>query len=97
VIKEISHLTINNVFPVLNSILNDFSVNFFLISAVIFLEIDVRKICGHRFFCDRYCCLIVEQVVFEAAMATTEDLLQDITKFISALHDCNVLINEEEV
>jgi hypothetical protein len=93
VIQEISHLTINNVFPVLNSILNDLSVNFFLISAVIFLEIDVGKIWGDRFLCDRDSCLIIEKVIFEAAMATTKDLLQYVAKFKSTLQDCNVLIN----
>ena len=47
--------------------------------------------------CDRDLRLIVQQIVLEATVAASEDLLQNVQQLISAQQDGNVLIDEEEL
>ena len=50
-----------------------------------------------RLIRDRDLCLIVQEVVLEASVAASEDLLEDVQELISTQQDGNVLIDEEEL
>ena len=55
------------------------------------------EIIRDRIICDKNLRFIIEEVVLEATVASSEDLLEDIQELIGTHNDGNILINEEEL
>ena len=57
----------------------------------------MSEVIRDRLIRDRDLCLIVQEVVLEASVAASEDLLEDVKELKSTQQDGNVLIDEEEL
>ena len=97
VIEEVHELSVDNIFPSSDLFLDFVIVNQVLILHVVFLEIDLTEgiICNWIFEWNEL--LIIEDVVLDAAMAASENLLQHVTDLIDTLQYRNIFIDEEKI
>jgi hypothetical protein len=74
VVEEVDKLTVDNVFPRNDDLLYLIIIDIIFIFSVRFIKIDVRVAIRHTFVeCDG--CLIVEEIVFKATVASSKYLL----------------------
>jgi len=95
VIEEVDELSVHNIFATGDIILDFVIVYQVLILQVFFLKIHLAEGIICHWILEWHDLLIIEDVVLDAAVTASENLLQHVTDLIDTLQYRNIFIDEE--